>query len=536
MIMNNTRYIPWLLTLAAIPAGLLLAALAPFWGGIVFAIGILGGGYGLYDVVQNRSSVLKNYPVTARLRFLFETFRPEIRQYFLESDHDEVPFSREQRSLVYRRAKGMEGLRPFGTLKNQRGVGHLWINHSMSPSHLESSDFRSRVGCKDCTKPYDSSVLNISGMSYGALSPNAILALNKGAQLGGFAHTTGEGSISKFHRENGGDLIWQIASGYFGCRNQDGTFNPDLFAERSNEEQVKMVEIKLSQGAKPGHGGILPGAKVTEEIAEARGIPVGQDCHSPARHSAFTNPLELMEFIKKCRELSGGKPIGIKLCVGHPWEFFGIAKAMIESGTTPDFITVDGSEGGTGAAPVEFADHIGAPLREGLMLVHNTLVGLGLRNEIKIIVSGKIISAFDMSRTFCLGSDICNMARGFMFAIGCIQAQACHTGHCPTGVTTQDPGRYKALVVADKYERVANFHRNTMEALKETIEATGLQHASEFTPHHLMMRISSTDVRSAASQYKWLDEGSLLTGKSNHPAFEKFWDMARTDSFVVTSA
>ena len=531
--MNNTRYIPWILTLAAIPLGLLLAISFPFWGGILFALGMLGGGSGLYDVLQNKSSVLKNYPVTARLRFLFENFRPEIRQYFIESDHDEVPYSREQRALVYRRAKGIEGLRPFGTLKNQQQVGHEWINHSMSPSHLDNSDFRIKVGGKDCTQPYHSSALNISGMSYGALSPNAIEALNKGASIGGFAHTTGEGSISRYHQKHGGDLIWQIASGYFGCRNSDGTFNPEMFEEKSRQDQVKMIELKLSQGAKPGHGGILPGAKVTEAISEARGVPVGQDCHSPSSHSAFSTPLELVEFIQKLRHLSDGKPVGIKLCVGHPWEFFAIAKAMLETGICPDFITVDGSEGGTGAAPVEFADHIGAPLREGLMLVHNTLVGLGLRDQIKIVVSGKLISAFDLARFFCLGADVCNMARGFMFSIGCIQAQDCHTGHCPTGVTSQDPGRYKALVVADKFQRVANFHRNTMEALKETIEATGMQNTNELTPHHLMMRISSREVRSAASQYTWLEGNSLIEGKSNHPAFEKFWDMARTDSFLV---
>ena len=531
--MNYTRYIPWLLTLVAIPFGLLLAIKIPFWGGIIFALGLLGGGSGLYDFLQNKSSVLKNYPVTARMRFLFENFRPEIRQYFIESDDDEVPYSREQRALVYRRAKGMEGLRPFGTLKNQQKVGHEWINHSMSPSHLTDSNFRISVGGKDCTQPYESSALNISGMSYGALSPTAIQALNKGASIGGFAHTTGEGSISRYHEMHGGDLIWQIASGYFGCRNSDGTFNPDMFQEKSRSDQVKMIELKLSQGAKPGHGGILPGAKVTEAIAEARGVPVGQDCHSPSSHSAFTTPLELVKFIAKLRSLSDGKPVGIKLCVGHPWELFAIGKAMLETGICPDFITVDGSEGGTGAAPVEFADHIGAPLLEGLMLVHNTLVGLGLREQIRIVVSGKLISAFDLARCFCLGADICNMARGFMFSIGCIQAQACHTGHCPTGVTSQDPGRYKALVVTDKFQRVANFHRNTMEALKETIEATGMQTTSDLTPQHLMMRINSREVRSAASQYTWLEASSLIEGKSNHPAFEKFWDMARTDSFLV---
>ena len=374
-------------------------------------------------------------------------------------------------------------------------------------------------------------MLNISGMSYGALSPTAIEALNKGAKLGGFAHTTGEGSISRFHAKHQGDLIWQIGSGYFGCRDDNGGFDAEKFAAQASSDQVKMIEIKLSQGAKPGHGGILPGPKVTEFIAEARGVPVGVDCNSPARHSAFSTPIELLEFIDQLQTLSGGKPVGMKLCVGHPWEFFAICKAMSETRLAPDFITIDGSEGGTGAAPVEFADHTGAPLREGLMLVHNALLGLDLRNQIKIIGSGKLVSAFDIARVFALGADACNMARAFMFAIGCIQAQTCHTGRCPTGVTSQDPGRYRALAVSDKSERVANFQINTCHALKEIVEACGLDHPSEFTPHHLMIRINSREVRSAASQYEWLEPGTLLTGDVRHPAFTKFWELARPDTF-----
>ncbi|PQO23482.1 FMN-binding glutamate synthase family protein [Rhodobacteraceae bacterium WD3A24] len=528
------RYIPFLIALLLLPAGLALALTAPVIGWTIAVIAGALSALGIHDFIQNRSAVLKNYPLSARLRFLLEHFRPEIRQYFVEGDRDEVPFSREQRALVYRRAKGMEGLRPFGTLVGVNELGHEWLNHSVTPSHIDSADFRITVGGPRCSQPYESSVLNISGMSYGALSPTAIEALNRGAKEGNFAHTTGEGSISRFHRKHGGDLIWQIGSGYFGCRDRSGAFDPDRFAEGARSDQVRMIEIKLSQGAKPGHGGILPGAKVTEAIAEARGVEVGEDCNSPAGHSAFSTPTGLCEFVERLRELSGGKPVGIKLCVGHPWEWFAMAKAMHETGLIPDFITVDGSEGGTGAAPVEFADHRGAPLREGLMLVHNTLVGLGIREHTKLIASGKLISAFDICRASALGADGCNMARGFMFAIGCIQAQACHTGRCPTGVTTQDPGRYRALDVNDKYRRVANFHFNTMHALKESVESSGLDHPSDLTPHHLMIRINSREVRSAASQYSWVEACELEAATVTHPAFAKYWDRARTDSFAFT--
>lgn len=526
------RYAPFALVILAVPIGLAVMVYHPIWGGWMTGLALALAALGLFDMTQLHSSVLRNYPISARMRFLLETFRPEIRQYFVESDQDETPFSREQRALVYRRAKGIDGLRPFGTLLDVEKVGHEWINHSMKPSHLPSQDFRVRIGGPHCTQPYTASVLNISGMSYGALSPTAIEALNKGAAKGGFCHTTGEGSISRFHRAGGGDLVWQIGSGYFGCRNPDGSFSEDRFAETAAADQVKMIEVKLSQGAKPGHGGILPGAKVTEAIAEARGVLVGEDCISPSSHSAFSTPLELCSYLQRLRALSGGKPVGIKLCVGHPWEWFALAKAFAQTGLSPDFITVDGAEGGTGAAPAEFADHYGAPLREGLMLVHNTLLGLGIRDKTKIIVSGKLISAFDICRMFALGADACNMARGFMFAIGCIQAQACHSGKCPTGVTTQDPGRYRALVVEDKYIRVAQFHANTMRTLKEAIEASGLTHPSDLTPHHLMIRVNSREVRSAASQYLWLEQGELMSDAVSHPAFAKYWSHAKADSFA----
>jgi glutamate synthase domain-containing protein 2 len=388
------------------------------------------------------------------------------------------------------------------------------------------------VGGPDCTQPYSLSALNISAMSFGALSGNAILALNKGALLENFAHDTGEGGISRYHLEHKGSLIWNIGSGYFGCSDGKGKFSEEIFAQRARQDSVKMIEIKLSQGAKPGHGGILPGPKVTPEIAEARGVPAWQDCNSPARHSAFTTPIELMQFVARLRELSGGKPVGFKLCIGHPWEWFAIAKAMLKTGITPDFIVVDGAEGGTGAAPIEFVDHVGTPLREALRLVHNTLVGIGLREQIKLGASGKIISAFDMARVMALGADWCNSARGFMFAIGCIQAQACHTGKCPTGVTTQDPQRQKALVVSDKSLRVASFHRNTLKALAELLGAAGLQHPDELRPHHIAKRIASGEVRVLSALFPDLEKGELLEGKFRQTIFRTAWPMAQAESFA----
>lgn len=529
------RYYPFILALLLTPLGLALAGSMPVLGGFLALVGVAGTLTGLYDLTQKHHALMRNYPLSSRLRYLLEHFRPEIRQYFVENDQDETPFSREQRAVVYRRAKGVEGVRPFGTLCDVYSDGYEWLNHSLATTHLANDDFRIRIGGPDCRQPYSSSVVNISGMSYGALSPNAIEALNRAALAGGFAHTTGEGSISRFHRM-GGDLIWQIGSGYFGCRNEDGSFSPEKFSAAASDDAVKMIEIKLSQGAKPGHGGILPGAKVTEAIAEARGVAVGVACVSPSSHSAFSTPREMCDFIARLRELSGGKPVGIKMCVGHPWEWFAMAKAFRETGISPDFIVVDGGEGGTGAAPVEFADHKGAPLRDGLMLVHNTLVGLGLRDRIRLIASAKIITAFDICRISALGADAVNMARGFMFAIGCIQAQACHTGKCPTGITTQDRDRFRALVIPDKAERAARFHAATMHALKEACESSGLHHPQEFTPHHLMIRTGPREVRSAASLYDWVAPGVLVEGGAEHPAFRKYWARATIDSWAMSPA
>ncbi|HEU4819287.1 FMN-binding glutamate synthase family protein [Janthinobacterium sp.] len=492
---------------------------------------------GISDLLQTKRALRRNYPILAHFRFFFESIRPEIRQYFLESDSEATPFSRSQRSIVYQRAKEQTDKRPFGTQLDVYEAGYEWINHSIAPAKVTGHDFRIEIGNHpDCprNKPYSASVFNISAMSFGALSANAILALNGGARSGGFMHDTGEGSISPYHRENGGDLVWEIGSGYFGCRNQDGTFSEERFIANASSEQVKMIELKMSQGAKPGHGGVLPGPKVTIEIATTRGVMVGEDCVSPAAHSAFSTPLEMLHFIDRLRTLSGGKPTGFKLAIGHPWEFFAIVKAMLETGITPDFIVVDGSEGGTGAAPLEFTDHVGTPLQEALVLVHNTLVGANLRDRIKIGCSGKIITAFDIARLLALGADWCNSARGFMFALGCIQSQSCHTDRCPTGVATQDPQRQRALVVSDKIARVAHFHQNTMKALAELIAAAGLAHPQELRPHHLVRRISPNQVKLASALLPFLEAGQLLDPSQLPqlpPVFGLYWPKAQSASF-----
>lgn len=506
-------------------------ALAPEWAllaGALFALGI-------YDLMQRRHSVLRNYPVIGHMRFVLEYIRPEIRQYFIESDNEASPFSRAQRTLVYQRSKGDPDNRPFGTLLDVGQHGYEWINHSVAPTELPSHDFRITIG-PDTAQPYSASVFNISAMSFGALSANAILALNLGAKQGGFAHDTGEGSISQHHRVHGGDLIWEIGSGYFGCRHPDGSFNAERFAENARNPQVRMIELKMSQGAKPGHGGVLPGPKVTAEIAEARGVPQGEACISPAAHSAFSTPVEMMHFIARLRELSGGKPTGFKLCIGHPWEWFAMVKAMLETGITPDFIVVDGAEGGTGAAPVEFSDHVGTPLQEGLLLVHNTLKGVNLRDRIRLGCAGKVVTAFDVARMMALGADWCNSARGFMMALGCIQAQTCHSGQCPTGVTTQDPLRQQALVVPDKATRVNNLHHSTLHALKELIQAAGLHHPNDITAHHIVRRVSDTEVRLLSQLVMQLPTGALLGSLDGLPnLFRDYWPLAQANSFAPPS-
>ncbi|MEZ5816741.1 MAG: FMN-binding glutamate synthase family protein [Hyphomicrobiaceae bacterium] len=536
-----------LLTLAMTPRYLLLTAaavltvvltlvvvLGPNVGWII-GLPLLGSAalaaLGLRDLLQKRHAILRNYPIIGHLRFLFEEIRPEMRQYFFETDKDGSPFSRDQRAVVYQRAKLELDKRPFGTQFDVYETRYEWLHHSVAPRPVAAAPFRITIGGDACTQPYDASVLNISAMSYGSLSANAVRALNRGAKLGNFAHDTGEGGFTPHHAEFGGDIVWELGSGYFGARNPDGTFSPERFANVARNPQIKMVELKLSQGAKPGHGGVLPAAKVTPEISRIRGIPEGEDCVSPARHSAFSTPIEMMQFIAEMRRLSGGKPAGFKLCIGHPWEFLAMVKAMLESGNLPDFIVVDGKEGGTGAAPLEFMDHLGMPLRDGLAFVHSALVGAGLRDKIRVGASGKIVTGFDMARAMALGADWCNAARGFMFAVGCIQAQTCHTGLCPTGVTSSDPTRSRAIVVPDKAQRVANFHRETVKALAELVAAAGVDHPADLSPRHFMRRAALDRVVSFAEIYRFLRPGELLTG-TDHPQFRDAWDLARADTFA----
>ncbi len=523
------------LTVSLAAAVLLAAAIAAMpwmydllW--IPLIVAVILGFVGIRDLIQTRHAILRNYPIIGHLRFFFEKIRPEMRQYFFESDQDGMPFPREKRAIVYQRAKKQLDKKPFGTQGDVYSEGHEWMLHSMQPISVAPELFRVSIGGPDCKQPYSASVFNISAMSYGALSANAIRALNKGAKLGNFAHDTGEGSISPYHREHGGDLIWEVGSGYFGCRNPDGTFSADHFAKAAGSPQVKMIEVKMSQGAKPGHGGVLPKAKVTAEIAEIRGVPLGEDCISPARHTAFNTPLEMLAFLRKLQDLSGGKPVGFKLCIGHRTEFCAIIKAMLETGFAPDFIVVDGKEGGTGAAPAEFIDNLGMPLRDGLAFVLSALTGAGLRDRIRLGAAGKIITGFDMARTHALGADWCNAARGFMFAVGCIQAQTCHTGHCPTGVTTQDPLRQRAIVVTDKAERVASFHRETIKSLAELLAAAGHEKPADLRPWHIMRRASGGVVKSLWDQFAFAEPGSLLT-KGAPPELARIWGNARADRF-----
>ena len=488
------------------------------------------GSIGIYDFLQKKRAVLANFPLLGRLRFMMEAIRPELRQYFWESDKDELPYSRNQRSMVYQRSKRLLAARPFGSDEDHYGDDFNWLNHSISPTNIASDDFRIKVG--DDQRPYSISVLNISGTSFGSLSPKAIESLSAGAKKGGFAHNTGEGSLSKYHQAGGGDTIWQISTGYFGCRTQDGKFDPKRFCDRATLDQVKMIEIKLSQGAKPGHGGMLLAPKVTPEIAEARGVEPFKDVISPHRHSEFSTPQELLLFVCKLRELSEGKPVGIKLCIGHPWEFIAIVKAMVQMEVYLDFVTVDGSEGGTGAAPAEFTDHLGSPLRDAIVFVDNTLRGAGLRNRIKVAGSGKIVSAYDIARVCALGADWCNMARPFMFSLGCIQARDCSSGHCPTGIATMDPSRYRAISISDRSDRVFNFQKNTREALKELLEATGLHHPSELTRRHIVRRLSASKIKLAEQIYPNVEDSALLNnGLIRDPRLSTYWDKMDKSSF-----
>ena len=485
---------------------------------------------GIYDFFQRKLTLTRNYPVAAHIRWLFYDLRPYLRQYIVEGDLEGKPFSFEARNLVDSRARGTAEAHPFGTELDVEASGYSWINHSIKPAENPDKSPRTLIGTDQCKHPYSASLLNVSAMSFGALSANAIRALNLGAKIGDYYHDTGEGGLSPYHLEHGGDIVWEIGSGYFGCRNDDGSFNADMFAEGATRDVVKMTEIKLSQGAKPGHGGMLPGAKVTKEIAETRKVPEGQDCLSPRGHSAFSTPCEMLEFAAKMRDLSGGKPVGLKLCVGQIHEVFAIMKAIRKTGILPDFIVVDGAEGGTGAAPLELSNHVGMPLREGLMLMRNALVGTGLKKHIRLGASGKVFSGYGMAENLAIGADWCNAARAFMFSIGCIQAQRCHTDTCPTGVTTQDPIRQRGLVVGTQSKHAARFHEKTLEALADIVAASGLEHPRDLRPHHLSMRANPTDARSVDAAETFIDENQLLDAPDD-TIYARHWHAADPDSF-----
>lgn len=522
------RYLPYLAVLVSAAVFAVVGAMDYAWVPLFAALSVLAL-LGTLDLFQSRHSLRRNYPLIARIRWLVEAIRPEIRQYLFESDNDGRPFSREERSLVYQRAKGQNAAHPFGTELDVYSEGYEWIAHSIAPSKQAEGDLRITIGGAQCTQPYSASVFNISAMSFGALSSNAIRALNRGAKAGRFYHDTGEGGVSSYHLEFGGDLVWELGSGYFGCRDQQGYFDPDQFRQTATLDQIKMIEIKLSQGAKPGHGGVLPGKKVTAEIAEARGVNVGEDCVSPAAHTAFDTPIGLLQFVDQLRRLSGGKPTGFKLCIGEPGEFMAIAKAMLETGITPDFIVVDGAEGGTGAAPLELSNHVGMPLREGLIFVLNVLTGAGLRDRMHVGAAGKVTSAYGLAANLALGADWCNAARGFMFALGCVQSLSCHTDRCPTGIATQDPRRIRGLHVPDKADRVASFHQKTVAALAEIVAAAGLAHPDELLPKHLWKRVGPNKICSADDCYQFLQKDDLLERPGEK--WKQRWQSASAERF-----
>lgn len=523
------RFSPLVLLCALAIVSLSFAGL--HWGflciGILSSIILL---IGLYDFLQSHSPILRNYPITGRLRFLLQEIRPQIRQYFIEGDDDEVPYSKAQRALVQQRSQARDTANPFGSLEKMYEPDHVWINHSMAPVEIDDTDFRILVGAGK--QAYNCSVINISGTSYGAVSPQVIESFNRGAALGGFAHNTGEGGLSQYHRTFNGDLIWQIGTGYFGCRSPDGLFDAKKFEIVAKDPQVKMIEIKLSQGAKPGHGGMLLAAKVTAEIADIRQVAPFEDCISPPFHSSFRNPLELLNFVQELRLLSGGKPVGFKLCIGHPWEILAVAKAMTETDITPDFITIDGSEGGTGAAPAEFLDHVGCPLKDAVVYMDNILKGIGKREQVKIAASGKLVTGFDVARICALGADWVNMARPFMFSIGCIQARSCHNGKCPTGITTLDPMRARAVHVPKQSEAVAAFQKNTRHALAELIGVAGVDHPVKLNRRHLVRRVGQAEVLLADQIWPRVDEGAILAGgETGDPRIDNYWHRVTPASF-----
>lgn len=534
MLVRHQFYLVSIVLLAAI------AALSFIWFDILTALYVVVPLIllGIYDILQTKNNILRNYPVIGHLRQILQSIRPEIQQYFIQRDTEKAPFSREQWELINERSTKSEDALPFGTLLDVYEPGYSWVAHSIMPRKVSEAEARITVGNSACKQPYIASRLNISAMSYGALSSRAVRALNRGAKLGGFAQNTGEGGLTPYHLQEGGDLVWQIGTGYFGARTLEGNFCREKFKEKASHPQVKMIELKLSQGAKPGHGGLLPAAKVSEEIATIRGIPANEDCLSPGGHSAFSTPIEMMQFIAELRELSGGKPVGFKLCIGVFTEFMAICKAMIKTGIKPDFITVDGGEGGTGAAPAEFTDSVGAPLNEGLSFVDSCLRGAGLRSDIKIIASGKVTTGFDLLSKIALGADMCNAARPMLFAIGCVQSRTCHTNKCPTGVTTQDKARERAINVAERAVRVHNYHQATMHNFHELLAATGLGHPDEICRSFLRERVNFKKIARYGDIYPIIEEGIFLNpeGADSHTQhLLGYWNNASAEKFQIIS-
>ncbi|WOJ93964.1 FMN-binding glutamate synthase family protein [Congregibacter variabilis] len=521
----------------------ILLAGIPFFAGLhsllswlFFLLVLISFCIGIYDMQQTEHSIRRNFPLIGRGRWLLESVRPFVQQYLLESDVGGAPINRMFRAIVYQRAKGDLASVPFGTKVDTYHDGYEWMGHSIAARDISALDQNPRVsvGGADCTQPYSAALLNISAMSFGSLSNNAVRALNRGAALGNFYHNTGEGGVSEFHCEYEGDLVWQIGTGYFGCRSEDGRFSATRFAETAMRDNIKMIEIKLSQGAKPGHGGILPASKNTDLIARIRQVPVGTEVVSPSAHSAFSSPRGLLEFVKQLRELSGGKPVGFKLCVGRESEFIAICKAMLETQIMPDFITVDGGEGGTGAAPLEYSNSVGMPLRDGLAFVVNTLAGFGLREQIRIIASGKIITAFHVAKALALGADLCNSARGMMLALGCVQSLECNTNRCPTGITTQDPRLIRGLDVSDKGTRVARFHSETMHALLDLASSAGLDSPKQLDRTHIYRRVDQMTIRRYDQLFPLPQNGAYLTATAADAVFVHL-NEADSDSFSVRS-
>lgn len=515
-------------------AGLAIAGLAiavsPLWWILAVPLLVLAA-VGVVDLVQPKHSVLRNYPVLGHVRYLLESIRPELQQYFIERNFDGRPYDRDVRNIVYQRAKGTDAEQPFGTERDVYADGYEFFVHSMAPTPMPEDPPKVRVGGPDCARPYDMALLNVSAMSFGALSANAILALNAGAARGGFAHDTGEGGLSDYHLRPGGDLIWEIGTGYFGCRTKDGDFDAAEFKAKAAHDAVRCVSLKLSQGAKPGIGGVLPGSKVDAQIARVRDVPAGQTVISPPYHRVFHTPRELVEFVATMRELAGGKPTGFKLCVGSRRQFLAVCKAMLAEGVTPDFIVVDGAEGGTGAAPLEFADHIGMPLTEGLITVHNALVGTGLRDRIRIGASGKVATGADMVKRLIQGADYTNAARAMMFAVGCIQAQRCHTNKCPVGIATQDARRARALDVTDKSERVHRFQAATVRSAMQIMASMGVADPGQLRPDLLRRRVNTEDIRSYAEMFSWLGHEQLIADPP--PEWSADWSAADPDRFAT---